>query len=146
MRETTQVSPRVSVTAAARLAAVMLLAGTAFLYPSADAGAQQHALSGAWRGGGWVSFATGQRERARCRAHFTPRSESVVIVNATCATESGSIQQTARLRKTGANTYSGSFHNEEYGVSGSISVSVRGNTQNVRLTSDSGGAVLTLRR
>lgn len=146
MRESTQVLPRKSVTTAARLAAVMVLAGTAFLYQPASAGAQQQALSGSWSGGGWVSFATGQRERARCRAHFAPRSESVVVVNATCATESGSVQQTARLRKTGANTYSGSFHNEQYGVNGSISVSVHGNTQNVRLSSDSGAAVLTLRR
>ena len=130
----------------ARRSALMLLAGLAIACMPAPANADPAGLSGSWRGGGWVSFASGERERARCSAHFEAHSESSVTVNATCATDSGSVEQVARLRKTGANTYSGSFHNEQYDIRGRITVTVHGNTQNVSLTSDSGSAALTLRR
>jgi hypothetical protein len=103
-------------------------------------------LSGSWRGGGWVSFSPGSRERARCRAHYAPHSGSGYAVSATCATESGSVSQVATLRRVGSNTYAGGFYNNEYGVTGTIQVVVRGNSQSVTLTSDSGTASLTLTR
>jgi hypothetical protein len=103
-------------------------------------------LSGSWRGSGWVSFALGSRERARCRAYYVPRSGSGYAVDATCATESGSISQSATLRKVGSNTYAGGFYNREYDVSGNIHVVVHGNSQSVTLTSNSGTASLTFTR
>jgi len=68
------------------------------------------------------------------------------VVNAICATASVRAVQTAALRKIAENRYRGTFHNPEYGISGTIYVVVRGNTQSVRLTSESGWASLTLSR
>ncbi|MBI4724896.1 MAG: hypothetical protein HY765_07940 [Rhodomicrobium sp.] len=101
-------------------------------------------LSGSWRGGGTVLYSSGQRERARCRAHFS-QSDGRVSLNAVCATPSGSVSQTASLRRVGANRYAGSFFNPQYNVSGSIYIVVRGNTQSVTLRSGNGSASLVLR-
>ena len=94
-------------------------------------------IAGSWSGGGPVVYASGDRERARCNAHYSG-SGSYVSLSATCATPSGSISQSASLRKTGPNSYSGSFFNSQYNVSGSIHVTVNGNTQHVSLSSSSG--------
>jgi hypothetical protein len=101
-------------------------------------------LAGLWSGGGTVIYASGDRERARCRAHYTPGDGAHVTVVATCATASGSVTQTARLRKSGAGHYTGTFFNEQFSVSGTIQVIVNGSNQLVRLISSSGSAVLTL--
>jgi|WetSurMetagenome_2_1015567.scaffolds.fasta_scaffold260074_1 hypothetical protein len=111
-----------------------------------DALAASNSLNGSWSGGGWVSFSSGQKEHAHCRARFSALSAGAYSVNAVCATDSGKVSQSARVRQTGANTYAGSFHNREYDVSGSIHITVHGGSQSVRMTSDSGSAALTLRR
>jgi hypothetical protein len=108
--------------------------------------AMAQSLEGSWSGGGLVAFASGQHERARCRAHYSRASATVYTVTATCATPSGRATQTATVRKVGGNSYRGYFHNSEYNVSGTIHVTVGGNRQSVRLTSDSGSASLELRR
>jgi hypothetical protein len=101
-------------------------------------------LAGMWSGGGTVIYASGDRERARCRAHYTPRNGAHVTVVATCATPSGNVTQTAYLRKTGASHYTGTFFNQQFSVSGTIDVIVSGTSQVVHLISSSGSAVLTL--
>ncbi len=106
--------------------------------------ARSEGLAGSWSGGGTVVYASGQRERARCRASYSGGGGSVTV-NATCATPSGSVSQSARLRKVGANSYAGSFFNSQYNTSGSMHVTVHGNTQSVHLSSGSGSASLTLR-
>ncbi|MGA7327504.1 MAG: hypothetical protein WBX25_24195 [Rhodomicrobium sp.] len=103
-------------------------------------------LSGFWNGGGTVVYASGDRERARCRAHYSPSSGNHVNVVATCATPSGSVTQTAHLRRSGGGHYTGTFFNEQFSVSGTIQVIVNGSSQLVRLISKSGSAVLTLNR
>jgi hypothetical protein len=103
-------------------------------------------LGGSWSGGGWVDFASGSRERARCRARYTATSATSYSVYATCATPSGSVTQAATLRKAGAYSYVGSFYNSQYNVSGSIRVTLRGNSQSVTLSSQSGSASLSLSR
>jgi hypothetical protein len=103
-------------------------------------------LEGSWSGGGSVSFASGAREQARCRAHYRRAGRSGYTVNATCATASGRASQTATVRQVGENSYSGSFYNSEYSISGVIHVVVRGASQTVRLNSDSGWAVINLSR
>ena len=103
-------------------------------------------LEGSWSGGGSVSFASGARERARCRAHYRRAGANSYTVNATCATASGRADQTATLRRVGENRYSGSFYNSEYSISGVIHVVVRGASQTVRLFSDSGSAIFNLSR
>jgi len=103
-------------------------------------------LAGLWTGGGTVTYASGDRERARCRIHYAPRGGTRIAATATCATPSGSVSQTAVLAKTGEGRYSGRFHNEQFSVSGTIEVIVKGSSQLVRLFSSSGSALLTLSR
>ena len=124
--------------------AAMLGAATLSWTPSADAGDVR--LDGSWSGGGAVTFSSGATERARCRAQYRQTSRSGYSLSAVCATSSGRASQTAHLRQVGANRYSGSFFNNEYGVSGTIHVIVRGSSQSVTLTSSSGSARLKLHR
>jgi hypothetical protein len=111
-----------------------------------NVGAQSASLVGSWSGGGSVTFASGEREAARCRVQYSRSSQTSYFVTATCATVSGRATQTAALRQVGANNYRGTFHNSEYGASGTISVAVSGNRQSVRLNSEAGTASLELRR
>lgn len=122
---------------------IALLAGLVF---SDRAVAQTAGLEGSWRGGGSVSFASGQRERAQCRARYRRASGNSYTLTATCATASGRATQTAVVRQVGGNSYQGTFHNSEYNVSGTIFITVAGNRQTVRLTGDAGSASLDLRR
>ena len=103
-------------------------------------------LEGSWSGGGTVTFASGAKEQARCRAHFSRAGRDSYTVNATCATASGRAAQTARVRQVGNNRYSGSFYNSEYSISGVIHIVVHGASQTVQLISDSGSGVLNLSR
>jgi hypothetical protein len=103
-------------------------------------------LAGSWSGGGWVSFASGKKEKARCHAHYSRQSETSYSLNATCATASGKASQTATVHKVGANSFSGSFHNSEYNISGNIYVVVHGNSQSVRLSGGGATASLSLSR
>jgi hypothetical protein len=123
------------------LAAALLIGGLTFGGP-----AMAQSLEGSWSGGGSVAFASGQQERAKCNAHYRRASGNAYVVTATCATPSGRATQTATLRQVGGNTYRGQFHNSEFNVSGTISVTVGGNRQSVRLMSGSGSASLELRR
>lgn len=128
------------------LAASLLFAGLAAVDQGLAQSAQPVSLEGSWRGSGSVAFASGQRERAECRARYHRASGASYTVTATCATPSGRATQTATLRHMGGNTYQGRFHNSEYDVSGTIYVTVGGNRQSVRLTSESGSASFELRR
>jgi hypothetical protein len=139
----TREHPRPRRSRAAALAMPLLVAGLA---ASPEVTAQTAGLEGSWHGGGSVAFASGQRERAQCRAHYRRASSNAYTVTATCATPSGRATQTATLRQVGGNTYQGQFHNSEYNVSGTIFVTVGGNRQSVRLTSDSGSASFELHR
>jgi hypothetical protein len=103
-------------------------------------------LEGSWSGGGTVSFASGAKERASCRARYSRAGKNSYTINATCATPSGRAAQTATVRQVGENRYSGSFYNSEYSISGVMHVVVRGTNQTVRLISDSASAVLNLSR
>jgi hypothetical protein len=107
---------------------------------------EERGLEGTWSGGGSVAFASGSREQARCRAHYSRASKNSYRVNATCATASGKAAQTATVHKIGENKYSGNFHNPDYDITGTISVIVNGNSQSVRLTSSSGWAHIRLSR
>jgi hypothetical protein len=108
--------------------------------------AQAAGLEGSWSGGGTVRLASGAEEHARCRAHYSRRSNAVYVLRATCATASGKAAQSATLQKVGDNRYSGTFYNSEYDISGRIYVIIRGSSQSVRLTSSSGSASFRLSR
>ena len=115
--------------------------------PLADsAGAQSASLEGSWSGGGSVTFTSGEREAAQCRAHYIRTSSTTYVLRATCATASGRASQTGTLRHVGGNNYQGSFHNSEYDVSGTIYVAVAETRQTVRLISGAGTASFEFRR
>ncbi len=124
-----------------KILGVVLLAGS---FAAPQARSESASLSGSWSGGGTVTYSDGHREHARCRAHFSS-SGGGVSLSARCATPSGSVEQSASLRRVGPNSYSGSFFNPQFGVSGSIHITVHGNSQSVSLRSGSGSASLTLR-
>lgn len=128
------------------VAALALSLSMIGLAASHKAAAESANLEGSWRGGGSVAFTSGASERAQCRAQYRRASVNAYTVTATCATPSGRATQTATLRRVGDNTYQGQFRNAEYDVSGTISVTVSGNRQSVRLTGDTGSAAFELRR
>jgi hypothetical protein len=102
-------------------------------------------LAGAWSGGGSVTFGSGAKERAKCRARYSPSSKNSYTINATCATSAGSVSQTANVRGSG-NSFQGHFYNPDYDASGTIYVVVRGRNQTVRIVSTKGSALLRLSR
>jgi hypothetical protein len=102
-------------------------------------------LAGSWKGGGTVKFSSGATEQARCRATFSPSGKSAYDVSATCATQSGTVSQTAFVRGSGS-SYRGTFYNPEFDASGKISISVNGRSQVVRLNSNKASAVIRLSR
>lgn len=92
-----------------------------------EAPAQQLAsLEGSWSGSGQVHFPSGASENARCRASFRKAGGNSFSMNATCATQSARVSQTANVERVGANRFVGDFYNPEYNVSGSITISLRG--------------------
>ena len=126
------------------IGAALASALTVSVTSSAEARGEGGSIAGSWSGGGTVVYASGQRERAHCRASYSGGGSSVMM-SGSCATPSGSVFQSARLRRVGANSYAGSFFNSQYNTSGSIHVTVHGNTQSVSLRSGAGSANLTLR-
>ena len=109
---------------------------------------QAHAadLTGTWSGGGFITFASGDRERARCRAHFARVSSRTFDVNAVCSTTGFRVEQSARVRQVGGQVYVGRFTNSEYNVSGDIRVTVKGRSQSVSLSSGESRATFQLYR
>jgi hypothetical protein len=118
----------------------LMLAATTTTAPAAAAD-----LAGSWRGGGTVTFSSGASEQARCRATFSPSGKSGYDVSASCATQSGTVSQTAFVRGSGS-SYRGTFYNPEFDTSGKIQISVSGKSQTVRLTSTKGSALIRLSR
>lgn len=105
---------------------------------ASPARADMVALDGSWSGGGSVTFPSGAKESARCRANFKKRGAESYLVSARCASASGKVEQSALLTYVGGNQFSGSFFNTEYKVDGTITVTVSGNTQSVSISSPAG--------
>jgi hypothetical protein len=121
--------------------ALLVASGTIAAPSVADPG-----LTGSWSGGGWVSFSTGSKEKARCRATYSRAGQKSYKLHATCATSSGKASQTATVYQVSAGRYRGSFHNSDYNVRGTIRVVVSGGSQKVSLAGDGASASLSLRR
>ncbi len=108
--------------------------------------AKPASLIGAWSGSGVIRFKSGSKERARCRISYFKKSAKIYGAVAICATTSGKITQTARIKRRGSGRYSGRFHNAQYNVTGNIRVIVHGRRQTVTLTSKEGSGRLRLRK
>jgi hypothetical protein len=108
--------------------------------------AESGSLAGSWSGMGSIAFASGSKEKARCRAHFAKTGETSYEMSATCATASAKVDQSASLTKTGANSYVGRFFNEQYNTGGSIRITVSGGSSSVKLSGEAGSAYFSLRK
>jgi hypothetical protein len=117
----------------------------ALMFAVPQAAAQPVSLEGSWSGGGVVVFPSGDRESARCRATFR-RAGSGFGMNAVCATASARVAQSAQLARISANRFAGEFYNAEYSVSGSITITVRGNHISAALNGGGGSAHFNLSR
>ena len=106
--------------------------------------AHADSFAGLWRGSGYVNPVEGQREKVRCRVVYRRLSADRYGVTARCATQSVNIDQSGEVRRTGRNSYAGTFYNMEYNVRGRIRVRVSGNRQSVTLNSPQGSGRLTL--
>jgi hypothetical protein len=129
----------------ARRAGMLSLAALPVIGLVGPSEAEPGGLAGSWSGGGWVSFASGSKEKARCHARYTGGGGSY-SVTATCATASGKASQTATIYKVSGSSYKGSFVNSQYNVRGSIRVVVHGKSQSVSLSGDGASAQLSLSR
>lgn len=110
------------------------------------AAADSAVLVGTWAGNGSIDFSSGKKERARCRAHFAKVGETSYEMSASCATASAKVDQTAELTKVGANSYAGSFFNQQYNTGGRIRITVSGRSGSVRLSGEAGTAFFNLRK
>jgi hypothetical protein len=106
--------------------------------------AHADSFAGLWRGSGYVNPSEGQREKVRCRVVYRRLSTDRYGVTARCATQAVNIDQSGEIRRTGRNSYAGTFYNMEYNVRGRIRVRVSGNQQSVTLSSPQGSGRLTL--
>ena len=125
---------------------VALVLSTMLVLGPTAISAQLSQITGSWRGGGSVTYLSGDRERVRCRVKFKRRSKTTVRMKAVCATSAARVVQTALLRRVGSNRFIGTFHNDEYGVTGQIRITVRGRRLSASFSSKSGSASLNLRR
>lgn len=131
--------------AAIAFGAALIASAGLFSLPSTEAAEPAH-LEGSWSGGGKVQFPSGETESARCRANFRRHGGSSFAMNATCATPSVKVQQTATLQQTGPGRFSGEFFNAEYNVSGSIRITVNGRNLSASLHGGGASAHLSLSR
>jgi hypothetical protein len=112
----------------------------------AAAEGQEASLEGSWSGGGQIVFPSGETERARCRASFRRQGSNSYGMSATCATASAKVQQSAQVTHVSGNRYRGEFFNQEYGISGSVRITVVGNRLNASLSGGGGSAEIALSR
>ena len=126
--------------------AAALAGAMALSLVGAEARAESAMLVGIWAGNGDINFASGSKEKARCRAHFSKTGARSYEMSASCATSSAKVDQTAQLTKVGANRYVGSFYNQEYNTGGSIKITVSGRTGDVSLAGEAGTAFFRLRK
>jgi hypothetical protein len=129
---------------AAIAVALLAVAATGLTASNASVAAESASLEGSWSGNGTVRFPSGQSERARCRASFRKSGGNGFSMTAVCATASARVEQTAQVTRTGSNRFAGGFQNAEYNISGSINITVSGNTLNASLNGGGSSASISL--
>lgn len=101
---------------------------------------------GAWAGGGNVKLTSGHVEPVRCNIRYEESTGNTFVVYVRCAHANGTFQQSGRIVRRGANSYSGHIYSDQYKVAGAVTIRVSGNRQTITATSDKGTASLTLNR
>ncbi len=115
---------------------------------TATSAASAASIIGSWSGRGTVRLASGQVEPISCRVRYEKGDSAgkTFVLNAKCAATAGTFVLYGRVSKRSASTYRGSLYGEQSTVSGKISISLRGNSQSVRVNSSRGAGSITLRR
>lgn len=135
-----------NVLAAAAIAVAGVVAGASLAATPVPVLAQGVNLEGSWSGGGQIVFPSGEKERARCRASFRKQGGNSYGMSATCATASAKVQQSAEITHVSGNRYRGEFFNQEFGISGSVRITVHGNSLSASLSGGGGSAEFALSR
>ncbi len=126
--------------------ASVLAAGALSFAGLPEANSQGASLEGSWSGGGQIVFPSGEKEQARCRANFRRQGGDSFDMSATCATASAKVQQSAAVTRVSGDRYRGEFHNTEFGITGSIRITISGNRLNASLNGGGGSAEFSLSR
>lgn len=126
-------------------AAVLAMALGMPIATSASAAAN---IIGSWSGRGSVTLTSGQVEPVSCRISYEKGDDKgrTFVLYATCATTAGTFEQSGRVSKRSSSSYSGSLYSDQYSVSGKVTVSVKGSSQTLRVSSKNGKGSLSLRR
>jgi len=126
-------------------AAVLVMALGMPIATSASAAAN---ILGSWSGRGSVTLTSGQVEPVSCRVNYEKGDDKgrTFVLYATCATTAGTFEQSGRVSKRSSSSYSGSLYSDQYSVSGKVTVSVKGSSQTLRVSSKNGRGSLNLRR
>jgi hypothetical protein len=113
---------------------------------AAPASAAADGLAGSWRGNGSVVLPSGATEKARCRVSFSRQGGKSYSMNAVCASSSARVAQTASLEQVGANRFAGEFTNSDYGVTGTIHLTLSGSSLSANLNGGGARAFFNLNR
>ena len=108
--------------------------------------AKSASIVGSWRGSGVIKPHNQATEKTRCRATVRKASTNHFTASYRCSSSIGVATQRVRVRKIGANVYSGSFYNSQHNVRGVVNISVRGNSQSVSLRSAKGTGYIRMRK
>ena len=104
-------------------------------------------LEGSWRGGGYVTPTSGERESVRCSVQYSRQARKIFSVSAKCATASATIVQTGEVLEVSGGRYVGDFYNSQYDVSGRIRIQLSGNSQTVTFSGSRGrGSMILTKR
>ncbi len=90
---------------------------------SARTGTLFERLAGSWSGEGRVTINGGADERVRCRADYSPSSDSQLRLSLRCASDSFNLQVSSDLERQGERI-SGKWTETTYGVSGDLNGNV----------------------
>jgi hypothetical protein len=108
----------------------------AFLHFPVPGNAQQGpfaGLSGAWSGGGYLTLASGQRERLRCRANYRVDENGMRLQQSLrCASDSYRFDVNSNIASE-SGALSGSWSETSRNVSGSVSGRVNGSQIQARI-------------
>lgn len=123
------------------IASLLAAAALGFAAPASAEG-----LTGSWSGSGSVQLPSGDTEKARCKATFHKAGSKSYSMNAVCASSSARVAQTASLEQVSNNKYSGDFNNPDYNVSGTISITLSGDSLSAHLSGGGASAHFNLSR
>lgn len=106
--------------------------------------AQAASIDGSWSGNGKVTLKNGSVEPVRCRIKYEPGGGRTFVIHANCSHANGIFKQSGRIVQKTPNSYSGRLYSDQFGVSGNISIAVRGNKQTLTAVSANGRASVSL--